>query len=60
MLIVSFRKKTDPSNDTTAVNGKNDEATETESFFIEENQQKDMADKNKPKYKALVRLLKLN
>ena len=29
-------------------------------FFMEENQQKDIADKNKPKYKALVRLLKLN
>ena len=34
-LIISLRKKTDPSKDTTAVNGKKDEATETGIFFME-------------------------
>ena len=49
MLIASLRKKTDPSKDTRAVNGRKDEATDTGIFFIELYHKKARNDKYKPK-----------
>ena len=60
MLIVSLRKKTDPSNETSAVNGRKDEATDTGIFFIELYHKKARSDKYKPKYEAVFILLILN
>ena len=60
MLIVSLRKKTDPSNETSAVNGRKDEATDTGIFFIELYHKKARSDKYKPKQEAVFKLLKLN
>ena len=55
-----FKKKTDPSKDIQLLLMVKRRCNRNGEFFYGRKPTKDIADKNKPKYKALVRLLKLN
>ena len=60
MLIASFKKMADAANDTRAVNGIKEEATDTGIFFIEEYQHNATTAVNIPRHKPVIIILTLN
>lgn len=59
-LITSFKKRADAANDTRAVNGIKEDATDTGIFFIEEYQHNATTAVNIPRHKPVVMILTLN